>query len=52
MRASASDLEAAELVPVDEDVGQVVLQNHFQKFIAGSGDRPTVFVVVIHDQAA
>ena len=51
MSACSSDLETAELVPIDQDVGQVILQNHFQKFVAGCGDRPTVFVVVIHDQA-
>jgi hypothetical protein len=48
--AGAGDLEAAELVPIEKNVGQVVLQNDFQKVIAGSGDCPTILVVVIHDQ--
>ena len=50
MCASAGDLEAAELVPIDKNVGQIVLQNHFQKLVARTGDRPTIFLVVIHDQ--
>ena len=51
MSACSSDLETAELVPIDQDVGQVILQNHFQKLVARTGDRPTVFLVVIDDQA-
>ena len=31
MSACASDLEAAELVPIDKNVAQFVLQNHFQE---------------------
>ena len=50
MSASASDLEAAELVSVQEDVAQFVLQNHFQEVIARSGDCPTILVVVIDNQ--
>ena len=50
MSASASDLEAAELVPIQENVGQVVLQNHFQEVIARSGDCPTILVMVVNDQ--
>ena len=45
MRASASDLEAAELIPIQENIGQVVLQNHFQEVIARSGDCPTILVM-------
>ena len=51
MSACSSDLETAELVPIDQDVGQVILQNLFQKLVARTGDRPTVFLVVIDDQA-
>ena len=50
MRASASDLETAELVPIDKNVGQVVLQNELQEVITGTGNRPTVFLMMIHDQ--
>ena len=50
MRACASDLEAAELIPIDKNVTQLVLQNHFQKFVARSGDCPTIFVMVVNDQ--
>ena len=50
MRACASDLEAAELIPIDKNVTQLVLQNHFQKFVARSGDCPTIFVMVVNYQ--
>ena len=50
MRASAADMEAAELVSIDKNVAQFVLQNHFQKVIARSGDCPTILVVVIDNQ--
>ena len=48
--ACASDLEAAELISVQENVAQVVLQNHFQEVIARSGDCPTILVMVVNDQ--
>ena len=50
MSASASDLKAAELVPIDKNVAQLVLQNHFQKLIARACNCPTIFVVVLDDQ--
>ena len=50
MRACAADMEAAELIPIDKNVTQLVLQNHFQKFVARSGDCPTIFVMVVNDQ--
>ena len=49
--ACASDLEACELVAIQENVSQVVLQNHFQKLVTGAGNHPTIFVVVVNDQA-
>ena len=51
MSTCASDLEAAELVPIDKNVAQLVLQNHFQKLVARTGDRPTILVMVIDNQA-
>ena len=50
MGASASDLEAAELVSIQKDVAQFVLQNHFQEVIARSGDCPTILVMMIDNQ--
>ena len=50
MRACASDLEAAELIPIDKNVTQLVLQNHFQKFVARAGNRPTVLVMMTDNQ--
>ena len=51
MSTSAADMEAAELVPIDKNVAQLVLQNHFQKLVARTGDRPTILVMVIDNQA-
>ena len=51
MSASASDLKAAELIPIDKDVAQLVLQNELQEFVARTGDRPTILVMVIDNQA-
>lgn len=48
--ACSRDLETAELVPIQKNVGQVVFQNHFQKLVAGFGDRPAVLVMVIDNQ--
>ena len=49
--AGAGDLEAAVLVAIQQNVGQVVLQNHFQKLVAGSGVRPSVLFGVGDNQA-
>ena len=51
MGSRSGDLEAAVLVAVQQDVGQVVLQNHFQKLVAGSGVRPSVLLGVGDNQA-
>ena len=37
---------------IDNNIGQVVLQNERQKVITWTGNRPTVLVIVIHDQTA
>ena len=50
MSTCSRDLETAELIPIDKNVAQLVLQNHFQKFVAGFGDRPAVLVMVIDNQ--
>ena len=50
VRAGAGNLKTAELIPIDENVCQVVLQNKLQEVITGTGNRPTVFLVMIHDQ--
>ena len=51
MSACSSDLETAELIPIDKNVAQFVLQNHFQEVIAWSCDCPTILVMVIDNQA-
>lgn len=38
MSAGAGDLGAAERIPIEKNVGQVVLQNDFQKVIAWTVD--------------
>ena len=48
--ACARDLEACELVAIQQNISQVILQNHFQKLVAGACDRPAVLVVVVNDQ--
>ena len=50
VRAGAGNLKTAELIPIDENVGQVVFQNHFQEVIARSGDCPTILVMMVNDQ--
>ena len=49
--ACSRDLETAELIPIEKNVGQVVFQNHFQKLVAGFGDRPAVLFVMVNNQA-
>ena len=49
--AAHRDSDAVVFVPVDENVGQVVVQTELKQAIAGRGDRPAVFVMVIHNQA-
>ena len=50
MSAGAGNLKTAELVPIDKNVGQVVVQNELQEAVRGRSDRPSVFRVVIHNQ--
>ena len=50
--SGACDPIAVELIPVDQDVAQIVVQTELQETVAGTGDRPPVLVVVFHDQAA
>ena len=51
MSACASDLETAELVPIDQNVSQIVLQNELQKFVTRRSDCPAILLMVIHNQA-
>ena len=37
MSAGAGNLKTAELIPIDKNVGQVVLQNELQEVITGTG---------------
>lgn len=50
MSACSRDLETAELIPIEKNVGQVVFQNHFQKLVAGFGDCPAVLLVMVNNQ--
>ena len=50
MCAGACDPVAAVFVAVDENVTQIIVQAELQEAVAGACDRPSVFVVVIHDQ--
>ena len=50
MSASSTNLKTAELVSVNQNVAQIMFQNHFQKVITGSGDRPAILVMVINNQ--
>lgn len=52
MGAGSRDPVAVELVPVDQDVAQIVVQAELQEAVAGAGDRPSVLVVVLHNQVA
>ena len=46
MSASAGDLEAAELVSIDKDVGQVILEDELDQIVTGGGMRPSVLIVI------
>ena len=50
MCAGSGDSVTAVFVPVDENVGQVIVQAELQYGIAGTCDRPSVLVVVTYDQ--
>ena len=50
MSAGAWDADAGELVAVDEDVGQVILEDELDQIVSGGGMRPSVFVAVGDDQ--
>lgn len=51
MCAGSRDPVTAVFVPVNEDVAQVIVQAELEQGIAGTGNRPAVFVVMIHDKA-
>ena len=48
--ASAADLETAELIAVDQDIGQTVIKNEVKQLFAGFGGAPSVTLAVAHDQ--
>ena len=51
MGTRAGDVEAAVFVAVQQNVGQVILQDELQKLVTGGGVRPAVFVGVGDNQA-
>ena len=50
MCAGSRDPVTAVFVAVDENVTQVIVQAELEQDIAGTGNRPTVFVMMIYDQ--
>ena len=52
MCTSTGDSVTKEFVSVDQNIAQIVVQAELQERIAGTCDRPSVFVMVINDQAA
>ena len=52
VRASTGDSVTEELVTVYQNVAQIVIQTELQEAVAGTGDCPTVFIVVIDNQAS
>ena len=52
MRSGSRYLKYSSFVPIDENVGQVVVQNELQKLVCGSGMRPTVLRTVGQEQSA
>ena len=52
MCAGTGDAIDEELVSVDQDVAQVIVQTELQKAVTGTCDCPTVFVVMIDNQAS
>lgn len=51
MCTCSGDPVTAAFVPVDENVGQVIVQTELQETVTGTGDGPTVFIVVFHQKA-
>ena len=52
MCACSSNAITEEFVSVYQNVAQVVVQTKLQEAVTGTCDRPTVFVVMIDDQAS
>ena len=48
--SGSSNLKTTEFVSVDQNIGQVVIQNEFQKLVAGGSVTPAVFLAVLDDQ--
>ena len=52
MRSGSRYLKYSSFVSIDENVGQVVVQNELQKLVCGGGMWPTVFGIVGQEQSA
>ena len=50
MRSRSRDRNTVELVACDENVRQLVLQDELNEVIARRGQRPAVFLVMLHDK--
>ena len=51
MRSRSHDGNTVELVARNENVRQVILQDELNEVIARRGQRPAVFLVMLHDKA-
>ena len=51
MRSRSRDRNAIKLVACDKNVHQLILQDKFDKVVARRGQRPAVFLVMLHDKA-
>ena len=49
--ASTGDRDSVEVVPGNQDIGQSSFQNEVQQVIAGMGDSPAIFGVMLYNQA-
>ena len=49
--ASAGDRDSVEVVSGNQNIGQSVFQNEVQQVIAGVSDSPTIFGVMLHNEA-
>lgn len=51
MTACAGDRNTVMFVACDENIGQVIFKDKVQQFFAGMCDCPTIFGVMLHNQA-
>ena len=52
MGSGAGNPVTVELIPVYQDVAQIIVQTELQKAVTGRGMRPSVFVAMVNNQSA